>query len=66
MRNRKGLPPMPWPSINAMNEQDLRAIYQYIYSLGPKGVAAPAALPPGQVPAGPYYYFMPVTGKPPG
>lgn len=66
MHTRKALPPMPWPAINAMNEQDLRAIYQYIHSLGPKGAAAPAALPPGQTPAGPYYYFMPVTGKPPG
>lgn len=66
MHTRKAMPPMPWPAINAMHEQDLRAIYQYIHSLGAKGVAAQAAQPPGQQPAGAYYYFLPVTGKPPG
>jgi mono/diheme cytochrome c family protein len=66
MHARKAKPPMPWPAINAMNEQDLRAIYQFIHALGPKGAPAPVAQPPGQQPTGPYYYYLPVTGKPPG
>jgi mono/diheme cytochrome c family protein len=65
MRKREGLPPMPWNALHEMNESDLRAIYAFIKSLGPKGEAAPAALPPGQTPDQPYFYFMPITGKPP-
>lgn len=65
MHQRKTMPPMPWPSINAMNEQDLRAIYQYVHSLGPKGDPAPTAQPPGQQPNHPYYFFMPIVGAPP-
>ena len=39
----KGRPPMPWPSLMAMSDRDLKAIYAYIHSLGPKGEPAPAA-----------------------
>jgi hypothetical protein len=65
MHQRKTLPPMPWPAINAMNEQDLRAVYQFIHSLGPKGDPAPKALGPGVQPEGPYIVFAPLIGKPP-
>ena len=37
-------------SVNAMSEDDLRAIHQFVRSLGPAGEPAPQALPPGQQP----------------
>jgi hypothetical protein len=46
MHTRKALRPMPWNSINAMSERDLRAIYEFIHWLGPKGVPAPFDQPP--------------------
>lgn len=65
MKTRNGLPPMPWNNIHQMSEADLGAMYKFIKSLGPKGVARPGALPPGQAPKEPYYYYVPLTGKPP-
>lgn len=59
-RTREALPPMPWPSLNQMDEQDLRAIYRYIKSLGPKGVKAPLAVGPDQEPETPYILFEPL------
>ncbi len=50
-------PPMPWFNLNAMNEQDLRAIYQFIVSLGDPGAPAPAYVPPGEEPSTPYAMF---------
>lgn len=41
-------PPMPWFALRDMTDEDLRAIYHYVRSLGPAGEAAPAYLPPGQ------------------
>jgi hypothetical protein len=35
----------------------LRAVYRYIRSLGPAGVAAPSYLPPNQEPKTPYVTF---------
>jgi mono/diheme cytochrome c family protein len=58
-RAGKGRPPMPWPSLMAMSDQDLSAIYVYIRSLGPKGEASPAPLSPGVAPDGPHISFMP-------
>jgi mono/diheme cytochrome c family protein len=49
----KTRPPMPWFSVNAMSEADLRAMHKFIRSLGPAGQAAPQPLPPGQKPNGP-------------
>jgi mono/diheme cytochrome c family protein len=46
----KGRPPMPWPSLMAMSDDDLKAIYAYIRSLGPKGEPAPAPSSPGVAP----------------
>lgn len=55
LRTRKAMPIMPWPSVNAMSEPDRRALYRYIRSLpGEAGEAAPATLPPGQIPTTPY------------
>ncbi len=50
-------PPMPWFALHDMTEQDLRAFYRFVRSLGPAGTAAPAYLPPGQESKGPYVQF---------
>lgn len=53
----KRRPPMPWFNLNIMSEADLRAMYQFIKSLGAPGKQAPAYLPPGKVPPMPYAKF---------
>lgn len=60
LATRKSMPPMPWPAVNAMSENDKRAVYRYIHSLGPAGVAAPAALPPGAKATTPVEHMVPV------
>ncbi|RZU02960.1 hypothetical protein [Rivibacter subsaxonicus] len=50
-------PPMPWFNLHAMSDADLRAIYHYVRALGPAGQPAPAYLPPGQEPKGPFASF---------
>jgi mono/diheme cytochrome c family protein len=52
-------PPMPAPSMRAMHDADLRAIYRYIKSLGPKGQPAPAYVPPGGTVTTPYLDLTP-------
>lgn len=52
-------PPMPWFNLNAMHDEDLKAIYQFIKYLGPRGDAAPAYLSPGIEPKTPYALFPP-------
>jgi mono/diheme cytochrome c family protein len=47
-------PPMPWFNVRAMTDADLRAVYQYIKSLGASGNAAPAFVPPDKAPKPPY------------
>lgn len=59
VRQRKTNPPMPWDSLHAMNEQDLRAIYKYIKSMGPAGERAPAYVPPDREPSTPHFLFFP-------
>ncbi|MEQ1781590.1 MAG: hypothetical protein ABMA14_09535 [Hyphomonadaceae bacterium] len=54
-----GRPPMPWPSLMAMSDRDLKAIYAYVKSLGPKGEPAPAPLSPGMTPDRPHIAFVP-------
>jgi mono/diheme cytochrome c family protein len=61
-------PPMPSPSLRAMSDADLKAIYRYVKSLEVKGLAAPAYVPPGGKVATPYFDFTPknlpvVAGK---
>ena len=58
-RAGQGRPPMPWPSLKAMSDKDLKAIYAYIKSLGPRGEMAPAALSPGVAPDRPHIPFTP-------
>ena len=43
-------PPMPWFNLNAMHDDDLRALYYFVRSLGDPGEPAPAYLPPGEEP----------------
>ncbi|MET0859137.1 MAG: cytochrome C [Telluria sp.] len=50
-------PPMPWFNLRSMTNQDLSAIYRYVRFLGPAGKPAPAYMPPGQQPKGPYVQF---------
>ena len=52
-------PPMPWFSLHAMTDADLRAMYRYIGSLGPKGAPAPSYAAPGQKVDTPYFVFVP-------
>ena len=53
----KTRPPMPWFNLNAMHNNDLRALYRFIVSLGDPGQPAPAYLPPGQEPNTAYAQF---------
>ena len=50
-RTLRRRPPMPWFNLNAMHDDDLRALYHFMRSLGNPGTPAPAALAPDQVPA---------------
>ena len=50
-------PPMPWFALHDMTTQDLRAIYRLTRYLGPAGQPAPAFVPPGQEPKGPFVQF---------
>lgn len=59
MKTREGRPPMPWSTLHSMSETDLRAVYLYIKSLGPKGEMVPMALPPDVEPKGPYLDLTP-------
>lgn len=52
-------PPMPSPSLRAMTDADLKAIYRYVKSLPLKGPAAPAYVPPGGKVATPYLDLTP-------
>ena len=53
----KRRPPMPWFNLNKMRDDDLRAIYHFIKSLGDPGKPAPAYVPPDQEPPMPYATF---------
>ena len=50
-------PPMPFFNLRAMSDADVKAIYAYLKHLGPAGNPAPAYVPPGQEPKGPYVTF---------
>lgn len=58
-RTLKARPPMPWFSLREMQEADLRAFYRFVKTLGPVGNPAPAYVPPGQTPNGPFAQFPP-------
>jgi mono/diheme cytochrome c family protein len=52
-------PPMPWFSLRDMTDNDLKAMYAFIRSLGAKGDSAPAYIPPGEKVSTPYIEFVP-------
>ena len=56
-KTMKRRPPMPWFNLNDMKEEDLKAIYHFVRSLGEPGVPAPAYVPPGEEPSQPYALF---------
>jgi mono/diheme cytochrome c family protein len=53
------LPPMPWFNLKEMSEQDLKAVYAFVRSLGPAGAVAPAYVAPGGKVTTPYLVFVP-------
>ncbi len=53
-KNLMTRPPMPWFNVQAMNDADLRALYQYVKSLGAGGSPAPAFVPAGKEPKPPF------------
>jgi mono/diheme cytochrome c family protein len=50
-------PPMPWFNLNKMHDDDLRALYHFVRSLGDPGKLAPSYLPPGVQPPAPFATF---------
>ena len=52
-------PPMPWFNLRDMTDEDLRAIYRYVRSLGAAGQPAPQYAAPGQKVDTPYIVFEP-------
>jgi hypothetical protein len=56
-RSDQRRPPMPWFNVRDMTDDDVKAIYTYLKHLGPGGKPAPAYLPPGQEPKGPFILF---------
>jgi mono/diheme cytochrome c family protein len=60
---KERLPPMPWFNLAKMTDDDLKAVYAYVRSLGPAGVAAPAYVAPGGKVDTPYFVFVPVVDQ---
>lgn len=60
---RERLPPMPWFNLRAMTDDDLKAVYAYVRSLGAPGNPAPAYVAPGGKVNTPYFVFVPVTDQ---
>lgn len=50
-------PPMPWFSVRAISDADLRAMYRFMRHLGPAGEPAPQHVPPGQDVKPPYIQY---------
>lgn len=67
--NLRTRPIMPDFAVRAMTEEDRRAIFRFVQSLGPAGEPAPAYLPPGQTPPAPYFGLIlpppPAEASPP-
>jgi mono/diheme cytochrome c family protein len=55
------LPPMPWFNLRDMADEDLRALYRFLRSIGPSGEAAPRPVGPDAVVATPFINFVPQT-----
>lgn len=60
---RERLPPMPWFNLRVMTDDDLKAVYAYLRSLGAAGQPAPAYVAPGGKVTTPYFVFVPVTDQ---
>lgn len=58
-RTFQAKPPMPFYNVHAMDESDIRSLYQYIVSLGEPGDGVPDYVPPGQEPKTPYIVIAP-------
>jgi mono/diheme cytochrome c family protein len=48
LQTLKASPPMSWYNLRALDEDDMRSLYQYIRSLGEPGTRAPSFVPPGE------------------
>jgi mono/diheme cytochrome c family protein len=57
--SRGGHWPMVWHDIRMLDEDDRRAIYRFIKSLGAKGVDSPNDLSPSLEPKTPYVWVVP-------
>lgn len=64
IHGRTAKPPMPWANANHISEKDARALYQYIRSLGPKGVPVPEYVAPDEQPLTPYFLLEPMGVAP--
>ena len=53
------MPPMPWFNLRVMTDEDLKAVYAFVRSLGSAGVAVPPYVAPGGKVNTPYYVFVP-------
>jgi mono/diheme cytochrome c family protein len=53
------MPPMPWFGLAELGDDDLRAIYRFVHSLGAAGQPAPTYVAPGGVVHTPYIVFVP-------
>jgi hypothetical protein len=58
-------PPLLWFTLRDMSDADLRALYRYIRSLGPKGGPAPAYVALGQAAMAPYFKLILPEGTAP-
>ncbi len=57
--SRGGHWPMVWHDLRMLDDDDRRAIYRFVRSLGPAGHEAPNDLPPSQEPKTPYIWVVP-------
>jgi hypothetical protein len=48
---RPVLPPMPWPGVGKMTDEDLRAVWAYLRSIPPIENTVPEPAPPPAAPA---------------
>lgn len=64
--NLRTRPLMPDFALRAMSEDDRRAIYRFVRSLGAAGEPVPQALPPGVTPPEPYLALVAASPPPRG
>jgi hypothetical protein len=59
VRTRAGHWPMIWHDLRFLSNQDQRAVYRFVKSLGPRGVPAPSDLSPDETPKTPFIWIVP-------